>query len=93
MKLNLEGHNLTRLVEECSEVIKIVCKIDRFGPFDHNPKEGMTNIDALRAEIGDICGALVWMGVPIETDDEELNQLIQNKVLKIKTWSSREVPA
>jgi hypothetical protein len=45
---------LTRIAEECSEVIKVVCKAQRFGLNDINPAKGKRNIDLLFAELKDI---------------------------------------
>lgn len=46
---------LVRIAEECSEVIKIVCKAQRFGLNDHHPKKGLKkNIDLLLEELADV---------------------------------------
>lgn len=45
---------LVRIAEECSEVIKIVCKAQRFGLNDLNPKKNQTNINLLMLELEDV---------------------------------------
>lgn len=44
------------MVEECSEVIQIACKIDRFGWFSFHPDDPdeTTNLDLLRREMDDV---------------------------------------
>jgi NTP pyrophosphatase (non-canonical NTP hydrolase) len=48
------GTPLIKLIEECSEVIKALCKADRFGLDDHNPVTKETNRDAINSEIADV---------------------------------------
>lgn len=48
---------LVILVEECSEVIKAVTKIQRFGWTTYWPHSGV-NSDVLAAEIGDLLGII-----------------------------------
>lgn len=50
---------LTKAVEECSEVIQIACKIDRFGWFNYNPydKSKTPNIELLKREMNDVVEA------------------------------------
>lgn len=45
---------LARVAEECSEVIKIVCKAQRFGLNDHHPKKQKRNVDLLLEELNDV---------------------------------------
>lgn len=48
------GELLTRLMEECSEVIKATAKVKRFGPLGANPDTGLLNRVELSNEIGDV---------------------------------------
>lgn len=49
------GTPSTRLIEECSELIKALCKAERFGLFDYHPATpDVTNRDAILAEIADV---------------------------------------
>jgi hypothetical protein len=45
---------LVRISEECSEVIKIVCKAQRFGLNDTHPTKRKRNIELLKEELADI---------------------------------------
>jgi NTP pyrophosphatase (non-canonical NTP hydrolase) len=45
---------LTRITEECSEVIKIVCKAQRFGLNDTHPAKEKRNIELLKEELADV---------------------------------------
>ena len=44
----------TKLIEECSEVIHALCKIERFGPDGTHPDSGETNEKRLFSEIEDL---------------------------------------
>ena len=56
------GSPVTKLIEECSELIQSLCKADRFGWFNHHPdRPDATNISEVRAEMDDVveaCGEL-----------------------------------
>lgn len=45
---------LARVSEECSEVIKLVAKAQRFGLHDVHPQKGKKNIDLIMEELADI---------------------------------------
>ena len=47
----------TKLIEECSEVIHALCKIERFGMHAVNPETGISNRCQLRSEIEDLMNA------------------------------------
>ncbi|WP_347259002.1 hypothetical protein [Methylocaldum sp.] len=52
------GSPATRVIEECSELIKALCKADRFGWFNHHPdRPGRLNIDDVFAEMDDVVEA------------------------------------
>jgi hypothetical protein len=52
------GSLLTKAVEECSEVIRIACKIDRFGWFNHHPdRPEKNNMELLKREMDDVVDA------------------------------------
>ena len=71
------GTPMTRTIEECSEVIKILCKIDRFGWFGCHPEDPhkIPNIAKLANEIDDLQDMvkelLVYMGRILRAGQEE----------------------
>ena len=67
------GTPLTRVMEECAEVIQAACKIQRFGWLNYNPDDikKETNVDHLLLEMQDV----------IDTFDD-LKMFIANKEIK-----------
>lgn len=51
----------TTTIEEGAELTQVLCKIDRFGFFNHNPYTGDENVTLLAEEAGDLYGALDWL--------------------------------
>lgn len=45
---------LSRVAEECAEVIYLVCKAQRFGLGDHHPETKEKNIDGILRELNDV---------------------------------------
>lgn len=52
---------LSRLMEECAEVIQAGCKIQRFGWYSAHPTSGKENIQAILEEIADLKHAIDQM--------------------------------
>lgn len=75
-KAILEDRELARtgLTEECSEVIKEVCKASRFGLDTPNPIDGTTPAGRLSTEIGDLLGSVDFvLKTHPELDREAIN--------------------
>ncbi len=52
------GSPSIKVIEECSELIKAVCKAERFGFLNHHPdRPEKTNRDEIRAEMDDVVEA------------------------------------
>ena len=49
---------VTKLIEECSEVIHALCKVERFGPHNFHPDTGIGNQQKVFNEIQDLKDAL-----------------------------------
>ena len=48
------GSPSIKVIEECSEVIKAVCKAERFGWLNHHPdRPNKTNMDEVKEEMAD----------------------------------------
>jgi NTP pyrophosphatase (non-canonical NTP hydrolase) len=64
------GTAADKLIEECSELIKAICKARRFGPFALDPYSGVeyNNLDDIKREMADVNNAMAALEV-------ELNQI------------------
>lgn len=52
------GSPVTKLIEECAELIQALCKAERFGWNNHHPvRPGRTNMDDIRSEMADVVEA------------------------------------
>ena len=81
------------LIEECSEVIKVCCKISRFGFLDYNPDDPKksTNIDKLEKEAGDILAMIdILVNNEILTKSG-LENAKQSKFIKLAKYYDREL--
>ena len=76
------------LQEECAEVIVEVSKCNRFGIDSLHYKTGLTHNTMLEMEIGDVLAlidVLIEQGV---LDQHKLEIAKQNKIEKLKVWST-----
>lgn len=77
------------LSEECSEAIKEVCKINRFGLHNRYPTEqDPSNIENLTAEIADVLGVILVLQAkyPHIFKHEQIASGITNKIAKLKKY-------
>jgi len=52
------GSPVTKLIEECSELIQSLCKADRFGWFNYHPdRPHSNNLKEVRREMDDVVEA------------------------------------
>lgn len=65
---------LVKVIEECSELIQILCKVDRFGWFNHHPDNPkLLNIEQVYYEILDVttaCNELIDYMKQIREENE-----------------------
>jgi hypothetical protein len=76
------------LQEECAEVIVEVSKCNRFGIDSLHYKTGLTHNTMLEMEVGDVLAlihVLIEQGV---LDQHKLEIAKQNKIEKLKVWST-----
>ena len=76
------------LQEECAEVIVEVSKCNRFGIDSLHDKTGLTHNTMLEMEVGDVLAlidVLIEQGV---LDQHKLEIAKQNKIEKLKVWST-----
>ena len=78
--------NLTLLQEECSEIIRQICKIKRFGINDVNPSTGKSNDKELIQEIGDTLLIVDILKENGMMTHRELEEAKQRKREKLKKW-------
>lgn len=52
------GHPAVLVIEECSELIQALTKVQRFGWLSCHPETGEPNIDQVKREINDVSEAI-----------------------------------
>lgn len=61
------GHPITKLIEECGELIQALCKADRFGLYTSHPDRPETNnLDEIRKEMADVRKSYVWFELKLD---------------------------
>jgi NTP pyrophosphatase (non-canonical NTP hydrolase) len=92
-----EAEALSVLAEECSEVIKIVMKIQRHGLLSYHPRTNEQNTEALGREIGDVLAAiklLQYNAPEPEYSPKKLEKLCEEKLISIQEYLHHaKVPA
>lgn len=80
---------LSRINEECHEVGKVICKIQRFGEDFTNPETGQKNIDELEAECADLIEVISHV---FDINTDKFQRMRNAKYKKVKKWSKKERP-
>ena len=66
------GSPITKLIEECGELIQVLCKADRFGLYNNHPdRPGKTNLDEIKKEMADVQKSYKWFISKIEPPEKE----------------------
>jgi len=65
------GNVLIRTIEECSELIKSLCKIERFGIGSRHPETNTPNILKVEDEIKDVLDCIIELQEKIITFNKE----------------------
>ena len=77
------------LQEECAEVIQAISKCFRFGMGETHPNTGISNIDSLTQELGDLLAMIeLLVDRNIGITDEVMREAKLKKFLKLKRWST-----
>lgn len=79
---------LTRLMEECGEVVKVSSKIKRFGLFNYHPNDRSktTNMEILELELADLLLAIDTVVAEMGLSVPEIAQLYHEKRATIAKW-------
>lgn len=81
-------HEIHRLIEECSEVQKVCCKILRFGADFKNPSTNQPNISELAQECADLVEV---MSDVVDIDGRIFKEMREDKREKVDRWKKREI--
>lgn len=76
------------LQEECAEVIQAVSKINRFGLDNYKPGKPKTNKEHLEEELGDLLAMIDILRDAGVVSFGAMETAKQNKIEKLKQWSS-----
>ena len=76
------------LAEECSEVIKEISKVMRFGPDQCKPGKERTNIQVLEEELGDLACMISLMVESGLVQESNIQLAAERKRMKLEKWSS-----
>jgi hypothetical protein len=83
-----ERERLTLLIEECSEVSHIACKILRHGYASCNPADPNqeSNIRSLHRELGDMMAVLRLMMLRLDISQNKIDGFRDLKLARISTY-------
>jgi hypothetical protein len=83
-----QEERLTLLIEECSEVIKCACKIQRFGYHSINPyaPQDGTNLNQLQLEMGDLDAIYALLSNNGDVNMHDINTRHQVKYAKLHSY-------
>jgi len=78
-----EVKRLSKLIEECSEVIQAACKVIRFGYESTPPNSERTNRFSLECELADLEHAVQHLKYRDEVSTETIEALVEGKIDEI----------
>jgi NTP pyrophosphatase (non-canonical NTP hydrolase) len=74
---------MANLIEECSEVIKCITKIERFS-HESSEEKKKARLDHLKEEIVDVIGTVSMLFAELELTEEEQRRLFELGKVKLK---------
>ena len=88
MIMNKENEICLITMEECSEVIQAISKVQRFGIDGVHPVSLVTNRSHLEEEIGDLLAMIDIVKKAYNLDSGNILEASMNKLDKLKKWSN-----
>jgi NTP pyrophosphatase (non-canonical NTP hydrolase) len=86
--MNKENEICLITMEECSEVIQAISKVQRFGIDGVHPVSNVTNRGHLEEEIGDLMAMIDMLKQVYGLDNANVLKASLNKLEKLKKWSN-----
>ena len=86
--MNKAEHLLTCLSEECSEVIKAVCKAQRFGLQDGYPDTDRTNEGDIQEEFAQAVAVMEMLEEEVfgSRNTKKLTRIMEAKKANVRNW-------
>lgn len=86
MQDKAKAERLVLLMEEASEVIQDAAKIMRFSDTNFHPISGVSNVESLEKEIGDVLAAIDLLVFAGDVDLDRIEDARKKKHTKVRQW-------
>ena len=85
--MDMEQLLLTKLAEECSEVIKLCMKAQQFGLDSINPDNGEVTRDMIYDELNDIMGVVMYLNLVCKFNYQLDEDAANRKIEKVREYA------